>query len=226
MPKSLADLRTSPHTSLPERSYSLCLAAGLVAEVQTLLDELDTLMVTTQSDDDKPTGPPKRLNDGPGPRIAAVNARLAEVWSEMDEHTGDLRLRAITDGEWRRWVDENPARPESARDDDIAYGVCNADALMLNLGRFAHSWNGEPIAEQDWAFIESKAGHADLKQIARAVVTMHEMAADLGKYRLLSLGNRGSANGSPSRSASESPPDDSTDGNPESDTSTSTPQES
>lgn len=223
MPKSLADLRTSQHTSLPERSYSLCLAAGLVAEVQTLLDELDTIAVPKGDDDGRPTGPPKRLND---PRIAKINARLAEVWSEMDEHTGDLRLRAITDGEWRRWVDENPARPENARDDDIAYGVCNADALMLNLGKFAHSWNGEPIAEQDWAFIESKAGHADLKQIARAVVTMHEMAADLGKYRLLSLGNRGSANGSPSRSASESPLADSTDGNPESDTNTSTPQES
>ena len=39
MSKSLAELRASSRTSLPERAYSLCLAQSLVAELQALEEE-------------------------------------------------------------------------------------------------------------------------------------------------------------------------------------------
>lgn len=222
MPKSLAELRASQSTSLPERSYSLCLASGLVAEVQALLSELDTLAVP-RTDEGEAAGPPRRMGDPRDVRRSEIDARMAELWTEIDDHTGELRIRAIRADEWAHWVDEHPARKDNDRDEGIAFGLCNADDLVADLGRYAASWNGAPLEDGDWAYIAGKASRGDLKQIARTVVVMHEQAADLGKFRQASLGILVSGSASVLPEPSESAPDDSTDGNLPSDTSTTTP---
>lgn len=188
MSKSLAELRQSPATSAPERSYRLCLAAGLVAEVQSLTEELAAIAVPPRTDEDEPAAPPKRMAEGgESPREAEIKQRLRELWDEMEEHTGELRLRAVDSGAWRRWVDAHPAREDNARDARIAYGACNGDDLIDDLATYAHSWNGDPLAEGDWEFIRSKASGGDLQALAQAVVMMHEVAPDLPKLRRVSL---------------------------------------
>jgi hypothetical protein len=196
MSKSLAELRQSKSTSLPERSYSLCLAAALVAEMQTLTEELATLPIRKRSvgDDDKQDGPPRRAGEGVDPRAAEIQTRMGELWDEMDEHTGELRLRAIKDGDWRLWVDEHPAREDNKRDAQVTYGLCDADALIDDLGRYAATWNGEDLAPGDWDFIESKASTADKKAMATTVLVMHEQVVDLPKWRAGWLANRTSGN--------------------------------
>lgn len=185
MSKSLAELRQSSRTSLPERTYELCLAQALVAEVQSLRDELDALEISISRKDDE--GEPRsdrKLSEGPPPRIAEIKARLAALYDEMREHTGTVLLRGATAGEWRRWCDDNPVREDGrdargrpiplAIDESVAYGYCDASALMSRLGDFVVAWNGQPLGTGDWQWLEEKAPPGDIKEMARWVVQMHE----------------------------------------------------
>lgn len=224
MSKSLAELRASAHTSLPERAYALCLAQGLVAEAQSLQLERDYLAVPA-GDDGEQQGSPKRNGEGPNPRLAEIDARLEELWAEMREHTGELRLRAIPAGEWRRWVDTHPAREDNKVDESAAYGFCDADALLADLAKYVQSWNGDPLAEGDWEFIANRAAAGDLKELCRVVVQMHEVQGAQAPKGSRTPSSATSPNGTASSSPepSGSAPSDSSAGSLTSDTSTSTP---
>lgn len=174
MSKSLAELRASTRTSLPVWSKPICLAQGLVAEVQALEEELLDLRVRRQSSEDADDSPPRRLAEGPDPRIAEIEQRKAELYAEMREHTGDLRYRGKPAGEWRRFVDANPPRKDNKVDETVTYGLVDADALLAHLGDFVESWNGDPLAEGDWEFIANRAPAGDLKELCSLIVQMHE----------------------------------------------------
>ncbi|GHJ59131.1 hypothetical protein NOK12_16490 [Nocardioides sp. OK12] len=190
MSKSLAELRASTRTSLPERSYSLCLAQGLVAEVQALEEEAADLRTQAlTADDDEGSKPPRRIGEGRNPRLAEIDARKEELFAEMREHTGELRLRGKTAGEWRRWVDAHPAREKNAVDEQAAYGMVNASDLADTLGDYAVAWNGADLGEGDWDFIANRAPAGDIKELCRLVVQMHEVpgARAPGKSQKTSL---------------------------------------
>lgn len=58
-------------------------------------------------------------------------------------------------------------------------GFCDADALIGELGAFAHGWNEEPLATEDWAkHLEPNIGLADKKELASNVVQMYESRLD------------------------------------------------
>lgn len=173
--KTLAELRASKKVSLPERTYPLCLSQSLVAEAQSLEEERQSLAEAKPTDDGKGK-PPTRVGEKADPRIAEIEARFEALMEEMREHTGELRLRGTTAGEWRRWADDNPARKDSKIDEDAAYGLCDASALLATLGQYAVAWNSDALAPGDWDFIESKAAPGDLKELCRLVVQMHEGA--------------------------------------------------
>lgn len=155
MSKSIAELRQSPHVGLPERTYPLCLASTLVGEVQALLGQLEDARAAdrAQTEGDESAAKPKRMGAGSG--TAKIRKRLAELSEEMREHTGTLTLRGTDEGAWRLWVEAHPAREGNDRDARIAYGACNADDLIDDLGKYAAAWNDDPIAAGDWDFIRS-----------------------------------------------------------------------
>lgn len=190
MSMSLAELRASSRVGLPERAYKMCLASALVAEVQSIVGELAEAEVLAASDAPKA---PRRV--GEAPASALLRDRLAVLRDEMAEHTGELTLRGVTEGEWRTWVDEHPARKDNKRDEVIAYGACDADALLDDLDRFASAWNGEPLKPGDWDFILSNAAPGDVKSLVQLVVVMHETAVDVPKLLSGSLGMLDAANG-------------------------------
>lgn len=186
MPKSLAELRQSSRTSLPERTYEMCLAQALVAETQALEQEKRELGIASRrtSTDDDTLAPPRKMGQPSSPRIVEIDARLESLYDEMREHTGQLLLRGVTSGQWRRWVSENPPR-EDGRDDNsrpvtlaideqVALGYCDSAALMNNLGKYAAEWNGTPLEPGDWDWLEEHAAPGDLKAIAQVIVVMHE----------------------------------------------------
>lgn len=203
MSKSLAELRTSPRTGLPERSYQLCVAAALVAEVESLMSHLEDIRTTelAQADGDESRTKPKRMGDSP--ESAKIRARLTEMQAELSEHTGTLTLRGVTEGEWRLWCDEHPARDEVQRDEDIAYGFCNADDLIDSLEKYAHAWNDEPLKAGDWAWLVSTCAPGDIRGIASVVVQMHETVVNLPKLLSNSLATLDAANGSRSPALSD-----------------------
>ncbi len=219
MTKSLADLRANPPQSRPERSMTICLAPHLVAEVEALTAELSSLPTLQRTSDESPDAPPRKMAEGPHPRKAEIQDRLRALVEEMGDLEGELRLRATTDGEWRRWVNDHPPRvegdPGHQRDTEVTGGYCNADDLIDDLGTYAYSWNGETLAPDDWSWLVNNMGGPDLKQAATAVVAMHESRLDFRQWRsaLSASLNRSSASVSPARSASA--PDASTAGSPE-----------
>lgn len=187
MSKSLAELRTSPRVGLPERTYSLCLASTLVGEAQALLAQLEDAVADEEraAEGDAATKP-KRM--GQASETTKIRKELGKLRAEMVEHTGDLKLRGITEGEWRLWVDANPPREGNARDNAVTYGMCNADALIESLATYAAAWNDTALDAGDWDFIKSKAAPGDLKEIARIVVAMHEGTVNIPKLLSNSLG--------------------------------------
>lgn len=196
MSKTLADLRQNQKPSRPERGYTVCLAQHLVAEVGVLTDELASLEPQVDEDGER-TGPPRRLGEGDSPRATEIREKLAALLDEMAEHEGELRLRAAEDGQWRRWTNEHPARgddePGHKRDQDVAFGYCNADHLIDDLGTYVCAWNGEPLAEGDWPMLAASISAADKKQMAMTVVAMHEIGLDLPKLRIAWSANLRSA---------------------------------
>lgn len=209
MSKSIAELRASQHTALPERTMQLCLAQKLVAEVQQLEEERAEILIVERDQEGRPKRP-RRQGEGPNPRLAEIQARFDELADEMREHTGELRIRAVTGGEWRRWVDAHPAREIGRREDgrptyhqvdeEIAYGICNAVDLYHDLSGYVVSWNGADLAEGDWDFIANRAAPGDLNELCRQVVQMHEAVGAKAP-----LSRRHSSATTPDEPASNSP---------------------
>lgn len=190
---TIAQMRARTHERPRKRSSTtmeLCLAQDLISEVERLSIEKADLLVeagrTPQRDPDE-AGPPQKASRGGSvapPRLAEIDTRLAELYDEMHDHTGQLTLEAEEAGKWRQWVDANPPRMVHHEDSDqptmmpvdqsIALGWCNAAALLERLGDFASEWNGEPVTADDWKFITATAAPGDLKQACRNVVQLHE----------------------------------------------------
>lgn len=213
MPKSLADLRAKPPASRPERSLTLCLAPHLVAEVQPLTEEL-TKVTTAEASQ------PRRQGEGPSERVAELRSRINALLDEMAEFEGELRVSAvISDGDWRRWSDANPARekgePGHDRDQRATGGYVNTDALIERLGDFAVSWNGDPLQEGDWARIfEGSTAEAEKETVAQAIVALYESRLDFPRLRSSLSASLGRLNGLSLPATSESATSGSTDGSP------------
>lgn len=170
---SLDELRKGAPAALPERTYELCLRGDLLAKIQRLVADLQDAEVESGSDN----APPLRV--GEQTRSQEIRAEIAGVYAEMDDSTGDLLLRAIPDGEWRRWVNEHPAREGDKRDEDVAWGICNADDLANDLHKWTAEWNGDPLGADDWArHIAPSVSGGDLKGLVATVVQMQEGRED------------------------------------------------
>lgn len=218
MPKTLAELRASRAVALPERTLTICLAQGLVAEAQALSEEKVDLIVETQGPDEG-AGKPRRAGQPEDVRRAEIEERLQALFAEMREHEGQLRIRGIETGEWVRWRDANPPRHDGVDEDgrpipnavdaNVAYSWCNASALLADLGRYAVAWNDEPMTAEDWQFIASKAAPGDLKALVKLVVEMHEGSGSRAPKALSSPSSTSPTNATDSSlpAASESPND-------------------
>lgn len=235
---TLAELRARRPVHRSERAFTICLRPDLVAEMQSLSDQLQSLVLTGED------GPPSRMGGEPSDsRADEIEARLHELAQIMAEDEGELRI-ASDEGKWLQWVKEHPARQKTddpagyARDIEISRFVtgyapdgspiltprCNADDLIDDLGIWASSWEGEPLTDTDWAVLAASIGRPDKKRIAQGVVAIHEQTDfDLGKWRAgLSVTLRKSpADASPALSAD--PPQSSLAESPQNDTSTTTP---
>lgn len=176
---TLAELRAGKPASLPTRVVKVCLDLEVLAEVQRLEGEKQDILLdaarSTVDDDEKSTRP-RRQGEGENPRLAEIAAALDACYERIRASEGEVLLRAIPGGKWQRWKDEHPPREGNPSDESMAYGLCNATALMDDLGTYAAEWNGEPLADSDWSGVLSKQiAPADLGEMVKQVVTLHEV---------------------------------------------------
>lgn len=188
MSDALANLLASPDTARPERDVEVCLAQGIPSQIGALareLDELEAAEAVRSASDESADKPLRKMGQSQNPRIGEIKAEVDRLSEIMRKHTGKLSVaKVLSQGEWRRWADANPAR-EDGRDEhgrsvlngyDLAVtgGYCNATALLERLGEFATKWDGEPLSEGQWDALAAKAHPGDLKSVATAVVSIYE----------------------------------------------------
>lgn len=225
---TLAELRATRPAHRAERAFQISLSPHVVSEVEALSDELQRLTieaVTAGASSDGEDGPPRKMGASTrNERADEVQARLNELLEQMAADEGELRVRAVDDGTWRRWVSAHPARDKEQdpggynQDLEVAGGYCNADDLIEDLALWAYTWDGEPLGEGDWAVLAATIARPDKKQIARGVVAMHEqMGFELPKWRVglsatlkrsPSDASRGQSADHPASSSDESQPND------------------
>lgn len=237
MTKSLADLLAEASSGAVDNRRTdraeVCLKPELVDKARDLTVEHDRLLMdislpaeSKDDESDEEDGPPKRVGgekrvEHPHlDRMEEIRDELAALNELMAEYIGVIVLRAnLSDGEWRRWANEHPARtgeqPGHERDDRVTLGYCNADDLMDNLGLFVHEWNGEPLTAEAWDKVfEPAIGTADKADLALRVVSFYESRLGFQRLRsdLSSSLKRLHASSSPANSASAT--SDSTAGSP------------
>ena len=105
MSKSLAELRANPPRGYREEAVTACLNQHLIAEVQSLGNELSSLASTALADgpdDAEQDGPPSRLaGHKRDPRVAEIRDRMAELLREIADEEGEFRLRDDPDAQAR-----------------------------------------------------------------------------------------------------------------------------
>lgn len=182
---TLAELRASKPDpeSAPTRTYRLCLDHSALADVQRLEGEKNDLLIEALRGGEQEGQKRRKMAEGAvPPRVAEIDAELEAAYDKMRAAEGVLRMRPIPGGEWQRWKDEHPARKDNEADLRVTYGRCNATDLMDILGRFAVEWEGEPLAESDWAGVMlPRIAPADLPELCTLVVEMHEAPLTLPK---------------------------------------------
>jgi hypothetical protein len=217
---SLADLRANKPTGTDQRLVVLSLRPDLFARVTSLTSELAALPEPEEPAPQRKMAQAEAPKPPENPRAAEIRADLQSVLDEIARHEGELTVRKNrTDGEWRRWANEHPPRGkgEPGYERDHRYGdLVNIDDLIADLAAYAHAWNGEELAEGDWATIfEPSTTGGQKYEVAEAVLAMYEGRADFRQWRsaLSTTLQRWSDSVSPE--ASESATSDSTAGSPE-----------
>lgn len=204
---SLTEMRANPPKSRLEQSFEVVLDAELVRRVADLAITIQTL------------GGSRRQADRTKARQAADE--LEGLGPALEAASGTLVLRAnLTSGEWRNFVDEHPPRIEGEtghdRDQRRTFGLVNADALIDHLGRFAHTWDGEPLATDDFdTLLRDNIAPGDLAEMATKVTLMYESSPDFAQWRSVLSTSQPRLHDSAEPETSGSPRSDSTGGSPE-----------
>jgi hypothetical protein len=242
MSDALSRLQASASAAdiVPQATVETCLAQGLVKRVQELAEEKAALALEafrTEPDDADSDKPVRKMGQGGDPRIGEIDSELESLQDVMREHTGHVTVaKVISNGDWRRWADANPAREDgrdkrgrpiiSAFDIGTTGGFCDGSALLARLGDFVTEWNGEPLSEGQWEWLSEKMPMGDQKVAAQLVVSFYEVegakAAPKSRSDSSTTPTKSPASDSPEPSGS--PTSDSSAGSRASDTSTSTPK--
>lgn len=186
MAKSLADLRTQRPKTLPTREIPICLDWDITNEMMRLENELGDLRVAAAEAREKTTAKPK-MSQGADPRVEEIEQELHDLLDKQRDSTGMLTVRAIPGGEWALWKDEHPARFNGTGDDrvmnesdrQIGYGLVDSTALLSELARWFHAWEGEEVSAGDQTVLLEAISPGDLNEICRKVILLQEGSTTL-----------------------------------------------
>jgi len=202
MAKSLADLRSQRPKTLPTREVPICLDWDITNTLARLETELGDLKVAAIEAREKTTAKPK-MSEGENPRIAEVETQMRDLLDQQRDATGHLTIRAIDGGVWAAWKDEHPARFYGAGDDrlinesdrQITYGLVDSTALLTDLKKWLHGWEGEELTtDADKVTMLEAIAPGDQNEICRRIIGLQEGSTPLApKSRSVSSSTETSA---------------------------------
>jgi hypothetical protein len=178
------------------------------AELEAARAELDR--VREQAADGSTGQGPRRSGQTPHQEerkaVETAEAQAEEAAAVSDDIRGrmesvsvTLTLRANTE-QWGRWVGQHPPRMQwertggtdeapagqerpIARDQRLAGGICDIDALVAELHRWIARYDDEEPSDEWWDMLTANGVPADMAGAAQRVVQMHVQGVDLGKSR-------------------------------------------
>lgn len=201
-PKSIAELKKSPHVKQATADVEVCLSTDLASE----FDALNNEFLKAVSDEDAEARKPQRLGSKGGPaqkRTDEVSARMDALIEKMAEHQVTIHLGGKTAGEWNLWKADHQPREDSKRDKAKAYDLCDFDALVTAIPDFLLTLNGDPYiplpedapadAVDDWRFVADTITASDLDKAATGILTMFEGSFQIPFSRASWLADRRSS---------------------------------
>lgn len=179
---TLAELRAqSGPQPLPRHTKIVTLVEGqhLLAEMESLADELLSIAAKASgtNEDGERTGAPRKTGQGAdlSERAEEIRARQAEIPNDLAEFQGELGLVGISGGDWQRFKDDNPPRENHRQDYAYTGGRCHSGAVFAALGKFVKTWNGDPVAADDWdKWLAERITYSDRRDMIKVIVGMHE----------------------------------------------------
>lgn len=196
MPKSLAEMRQSPHVGLAERTFTICVAGKLAVEYQQIRDAyLDALAQEKGAAEAEEDGKGSTMRVGERPKSIEFAEQLDALADKMAEHEVALRIRAKPDADWRAFKRANPPK-DSDREDRIA--GYDFDALINSVADYLVPEACEPALTNmpaDWEFVRGNASARDLHDLAAMIHNAHETSVDVPKSRMTSQQTRPRSDG-------------------------------
>lgn len=187
---SLAERRAAAGpVPLPRATRTVTLVEGqhLLDESERLQNELVDLLAEAERDEEseearESKARTRKAGTNPGDSSAALEARVEAIraaqgalWERLAEHQAEVGLVGLSGGDWHRFKEDNPPRPDSELDKRLTGGWCSATAVFERLGDFVKSLDGEELAADDWSsWLAERITYADRRELVSAVVGLHE----------------------------------------------------
>jgi hypothetical protein len=225
-------MRASGKVQQPTTTRTICLSSDLDERYRAQRAELEKALAELE----KAKAKPGRAGGNPHVLkarevVAERSAALDATAEEMAAFEVDVVIRRQPAGDWNRWAELHPPREQEPDEqgrralmirDAMHGGRCDFDALVADLGEWVVELNGQPATADEWDWLAETAPAASLDDLADDVLALHGERVSLPKPLTPLLSTLLDDSDSPSPESGESPPSDSTDGNPSTSPSTST----
>ncbi|MFI2664888.1 hypothetical protein [Micromonospora carbonacea] len=151
---------------------------GLVERYQQAVADLES----AESADSPPPG--DSLEGGSS--VVELRARVDQLRAELDEYALELTVRALSDDEWQRLVDDHPPRRKTEtsegdpRDAEYGWNTTTFPGALLRAGTVAPD-----LDDEDWAMLLGSDGqpgvltHPQVQEAAGAVAGLTRFRLDI-----------------------------------------------
>lgn len=165
-----------------------------------------------------------RTEATPARRVATGKSEAMKLAEQLDEMVAEaektgirLLVQALPRSQWRDLKAKHPPRKDDTEDE--VFGV-NQETLWKDAAPFGPGKDQEPcvvdpeFTETEWAEFADDLSDADYTRLCQVIWEVNERSTSIPKYSAVSLLQRQNENDSKLLPPGESPPADSTGGNP------------
>lgn len=186
---SIAAMRATGKIRQTTGTHVICLDAGLADAYVAKREELAAALA--EYEDAKAEDHGGRAG-GQGSKVTKAKKKTERLGRELDviadnmaEYEVETMFHRHPGGEWNRFTADHPPRTDTPDEygrrpfvlrDGMHGGVVDFDALVEALPDWLDTLNGEPLTDDDWAFVVENASPGDLDALGQKIIDLHTQA--------------------------------------------------
>ena len=167
------------------KDESICVDGQLNKIREGLLNEL--VAARRAADDDKKGGD-RRINVSP---VRDLEARIREVEERMIASTITIRFTAVNNGQWQKWIVQNPPRKGNSLDQGVGFNTDRffpmvaeeTSKYVAEPGTPAEDFHDavlEPITKEQWAEISNAMTAGDWDRVSMTLIQLNQKDGQRG----------------------------------------------